>query len=60
MPAEKDLKFEERALWEAFLGSFQGFLTVVGPDDIVLFANEALIKRTGFDPVGGVLSSCWR
>ncbi|NPA49142.1 MAG: response regulator [Thermodesulfobacteria bacterium] len=54
MPAEKDLKFEERALWEAFLGSFQGFLTVVGPDDIVLFANEALIKRTGFDPVGGI------
>ncbi len=43
---------DKAALWEAFLDSFEGFLTVVAPDDTVLFANKALMERTGFNPIG--------
>ncbi len=43
---------KEKALWKAFLDSFKGFLSVVDPQNKVVFANKALIERTGFDPVG--------
>ncbi len=48
------LESKEKVLFKAFLDSFRGFLTVVSPDDVVLFANEPLIRRTGFDPVGKI------
>ena len=36
------------------LDHFQGFITVVSKDNHVIFANRALIQRTGFDPTGEV------
>ncbi len=54
MEIGKKFKFNERDFLKVFLGSFQGFLTVIDPDDIVLFANEPLIKHIGFDPVGHI------
>ncbi len=50
--SQEFVKLDEKNLLEAFLNSFRGFLAIVSPDDIVLFANEPLIKRTGFDPTG--------
>ncbi len=41
-------------LFKALIDHFNGFISVVSPDDKVLFANKALVERTGFDPVGHI------
>ena len=49
---KKDFALKEASLWQAVLETFEGFITVVSPEHKVLFANNALVKRTGSSPLG--------
>ena len=50
----ENLILESKEFLKTILDHFQGFITVVNQDHRILFANRALIKRTGHDPTGEI------